>query len=211
MRNGECEVLSLRRLRQALYTADMKLRTGLYLIAAAVALLASGSSGCGNSTPQNEHVPAPSSGGLKQLISLQILDYEGIQKLIAGHRGQVVVMDCWSTSCPPCIEEFPKLVALHKKYDPTQLACISLSFDFEGLGKPEDVQADVLRFLQKQGATFENVLGGEASDVLLKQMNLASIPAVFVYDRQGKVHRFEGSKAYDDVPALVKQLLDQKQ
>jgi thiol-disulfide isomerase/thioredoxin len=174
-------------------------------MAATCALLASGLAGCGNSTANS---PA---GSMKQLVTVQILDYDGIQNLIANERGKVVVMDCWATSCPPCVEEFPKLVALHKTYDPAELTCISLSFDFEGLGKPEDVEGDVLKFLTQQEARFTNVLNSEPSDTLLKKMNLASIPAVFVYDRQGNLHRFEGSKAYDDVPALVRQLVDQKQ
>ncbi|HTQ37720.1 MAG TPA: TlpA disulfide reductase family protein [Pirellulales bacterium] len=165
--------------------------------------------GCGSHTghADSTEVPTPANAASTTNVSLQILDYNGIQKLIADHRGQVVVLDCWATSCPPCIEEFPKLVALHKKYDPAQLACISLSFDFEGLGKPEDVQADVLKFLQTHGAAFDNILCSESSDALLKKLNLASIPAVFVYDRQGNVHRFEGSKAYEEVPALIEKLI----
>jgi thiol-disulfide isomerase/thioredoxin len=179
-------------------------RPPFYRIAAVSAVLyCSGLVGCSNRDGTAESPSGQSPPG----VTLQILDYIGIQKLIAGHLGQVVVLDCWSTSCPTCIEEFPKLVALHKKYDPSQLACISLSFDFEGPGKPDDVQPEVLKFLQNQGAAFENVLGSEPSDVLLKKMNLASIPAVFVYDRHGNVHRFEGGKAYDSVPALVEQLL----
>ncbi|HZZ28494.1 MAG TPA: TlpA disulfide reductase family protein [Pirellulales bacterium] len=184
-----------------LYTADMKLCAGLYLIAAAVALLASGISGCGNRAANH------AARGMRQLISLQILDYDGIQKLIASHRGQVVVMDCWSTACPPCVEEFPKLVALSQKYNPDQLACISLSFDFEGIGKPEDVERGVREFLSSHHASFENVLGAEPSDTLLKKMNLPSIPAVFVYDRDGTEHRFEGTKAYDEAGLLVKKLI----
>src|SRR5262249_17806457 len=61
-------------------------------------------------------------------VTLKIADFDQVQAIIAAHRGQVVVMDCWSTSCPPCIEEFPKLVALHRNYPASKLACISLSF-----------------------------------------------------------------------------------
>jgi thiol-disulfide isomerase/thioredoxin len=188
----------------------MKVRETFYPIVIAAALLLGGSffSGCSNSTQLAQTQPGQTQAAAPA-ITLQILDLDGIQKFIAAHRGKIVVLDCWSTSCPPCIEEFPKLVALHNKYDVSNLACISLSFDFEGPGQPTEVQPTVLKFLQTQHATFENVLGGEPSDVLLKKMNLASIPAVFVYDRQGNLHRFEGSKAYDDVPALVKQLIDQ--
>jgi thiol-disulfide isomerase/thioredoxin len=156
--------------------------------------------GCGPTTN-----PAP-----EPTVSIKTLDYEGIQKLIADHKGKVVVMDCWSTSCGPCIQEFPKLVALHSKYDSKKLACISLSFDFEGGegAKPEDVQPDVLKFLEKQKATFDNVLCSEDSDTLRRKMDLAAIPAVYVYGRDGILaKRFEGEGAYQEVPALVETLL----
>ncbi|MCC7083733.1 MAG: TlpA family protein disulfide reductase [Pirellulales bacterium] len=140
-------------------------------------------------------------------VSLQTLDYDGVQKLVASHKGKVVVMDCWSTSCAPCIQEFPKLVALHKKYGPGKLACISLSFDYEGIGQPEEVKPGVLAFLEKQQATFDNVLCSEESDALRGKLDLAGIPAVYVYDRDGNYKRFEGSKAYDEVLPLVDSLI----
>lgn len=148
----------------------------------------------------------------KETVSLKVLDYVGIQELIGSHKGKVVVMDCWSTSCGPCIKEFPKLVALHKKYGPEKVACISLSFDFEGGegAKPEDVKPDVLKFLEKQQATFNNVLCSEDSDTLRKKMDLAAIPAVYVYDREGTLaNRFEGEEIYENVPPLVEKLLAQ--
>jgi thiol-disulfide isomerase/thioredoxin len=141
-------------------------------------------------------------------VSLQTLDYNGIQKLIASHKGKVVVMDCWSTSCEPCIREFPKLVELHKKHGADKVACVSLSFDYEGIGQPEEVQPGVLAFLEKQQATFDNVLCSEESDTLRKKMELSSIPAVYVFDREGKSKRFEGEEAYKEVPKLVEKHLE---
>lgn len=170
-------------------------------------------------------IEAPSDGGTPRAnprenssnaaeVTLQVLDYEGIQQLIAAQEGKVVVLDCWSTSCESCMREFPGLVALHRKYGPDLLACISLSFDYEGLGKPEDVQQPVLDFLRRQEATFTNVLSSDEADVLYSRLKLSSIPAVFVYDRQGKlVKRFTASDpsqpafTYQDVEQLVEQLL----
>ena len=43
-------------------------------------------------------------------VSVAVVDHSEIVKRIELHRGQVVVLDCWSTSCPPCIKEFPGLV-----------------------------------------------------------------------------------------------------
>ena len=37
-------------------------------------------------------------------VKLSIVTFEGIQERIARERGKVVVMDAWSTSCPPCMK-----------------------------------------------------------------------------------------------------------
>lgn len=149
-------------------------------------------------------------------VELQILDWEGLQQLIASHRGKVVVLDCWSTSCAPCIKEFPNLVALQNQHAREDLACISLSFDYEGIGQPEDQRARVLDFLQKQHATFDNVLSSLDSDALTARLDIPSIPAVFVYDRDGRLQkRFDNRHAsrtggpftYEQVAAVVERLL----
>jgi thiol-disulfide isomerase/thioredoxin len=155
-------------------------------------------SGCG--------VEAPTKA---DAVTLQTMNYADVEKLIESYRGQVVVMDAWSTSCDPCIKEFPNLVALSKKH-PGKVACISLSLDYEGLGKPDELHPKVLEFLHDQGATFKNVLAGEDSDAMLKHLGIASIPAVFVYDRQGKkVATFDKPGfTYRDVEQRARELLD---
>jgi thiol-disulfide isomerase/thioredoxin len=152
-------------------------------------------------------------------VELKLLDYDGIQKLIAGHRGKVVVMDAWSTSCLPCLKEFPKLVELQERVGRADLACVSLSLDYEGLGKPADEIERVLKFLMARKATFDNVLSTNAADDLYRRFQLASIPAVFVYDRQGQLRkRFDNEKAssstdvfsYEQVEQLVAELVNEK-
>ncbi len=150
-------------------------------------------------------------------VAVQLLDWDGLNRLLARHRGKVVVLDCWSTSCAPCIEEFPNLVALHNAYDRDRLACVSLSFDYEGIGRPEDQHQRVLAFLRDQQATFDNVLSTLDSDALTTKLDIPSIPAVFVYDREGKLHqRFDNRHAsrtggrftYDQVSEVVEHLLN---
>jgi thiol-disulfide isomerase/thioredoxin len=149
-------------------------------------------------------------------VRLRIVSYQEILDLIAQNRGKVVVMDAWSTSCAPCMKEFPNLVKLHNKYGRDELACVSLSFDYEGLGKPEEQQDRVLDFLRAQRATFDNLLSNEESDVLYRKFDLAAVPAVFVYDRSGALRkRFDNQKAkskdehftYQQVGELVAELL----
>lgn len=147
----------------------------------------------------------------EKTVAIQVLDYEGLQKLIASKKGKVVVMDCWATSCALCVAEFPKLVAINKQYGPEKVACISLSFDYDGSDKLDEVRPAVQKFLERQGATFDNVLSSVPSDELCKKLDLSSIPAVYVFGKDGKLaKRFKGAKAYDDVPALVEKLNSDK-
>lgn len=141
-------------------------------------------------------------------VELAILSFDEIQQRIAEKRGTVVVVDAWSTSCPPCMKDFHNLVELHKQYPPADLACISLSFDYEGIGKPEEASEPVLTFLREQGATFDNLMSSEESDVLYRKFQLNAVPAVFVYDREGKLReRFESEGAYEKVRTLVAELV----
>jgi thiol-disulfide isomerase/thioredoxin len=188
-------------------------------------LLAVGLSGCGSSEPLGTPTVIRESGVDPRVtaatespsdVQLSIVDYDGIQQHIARNRGRVVVMDAWSTSCPPCMKEFHNLVELHKQYGPQRVACISLSFDYEGIGKPEEQQDRVLKFLRQQGATFDNLMSNEESDALYRKFKLAAVPAVFVYDRAGQLRkRFDNEQAkskaeaftYEQVKQLVAELL----
>jgi thiol-disulfide isomerase/thioredoxin len=146
-------------------------------------------------------------------VSLRILDFDGLQRLIADKRGKVVVVDVWSTSCPPCVKSFPDLVALHRKFGPERLACVSVSLDYEGTDPPQRVAPAVLDFLTKQQATFDNVLASEEVFTMLKKLGVSAPPAVFVYNRDGKLReKFSeaGSKEkpiYERVGKLVEQLV----
>jgi thiol-disulfide isomerase/thioredoxin len=161
---------------------------------------------------------ATKEAGEKPKVSLEIVSWDETQKLVAAHKGKVVVLDAWSTSCQPCMKEFPNLVKLHQKYGGKGVACLSLSCDYQGIKNkpPEYYRERVMKFLDKQGAGFQNLLANEPAEELYEKMELASIPAVFVYGRDGKlVKRFDNEQAkteddnftYEDVNKLVEELL----
>lgn len=154
---------------------------------------------------------AASPSGESAGVDVAIKDYEGIQQVIQGKQGRIVVMDCWSTYCPPCMKEFHNLVELHHEY-PDDVACVSLNFDYTG-GKgaaPDDTRDDVIDFLKEKGATFDNMISSVPAEDLYQQMGFktAAVPAVFVYDRKGDLAKqFEGEVSYADVRQLVADLL----
>lgn len=130
-------------------------------------------------------------------VSLNLKNWDETLGLVAEHKGKVVVLDLWSTSCDPCMVEFPHLVELHKQHG-DKLVCMSASCDYAGIKSqpPETYRERVLEFLTKQNATFQNVLLNVESDALFEKIELASIPAVYVFGKDGKVaKRFDNDNA----------------
>ncbi len=150
-------------------------------------------------------------------VRVSLVDHAGLEAEIARHRGKVVVLDCWSTSCPPCVREFPRLVALQERHG-DDVACLSLSFDYEGIGAPEDVRQRVETFLTEVGAgRVVNLLGSEDCEAMYQKLGLFSVPAVYVYRPNGSLlQRFDDDDAtkrlgrpftYDDVEEAVRAAL----
>jgi len=94
---------------------------------------------------------------------------------------------------------------------------LNVNYDGSPDTSPEALRESVQKFLQDQGATFQNILSSEPDTALYDKLKLASIPAVYVYDRAGKLRkRFDNETAefgpegfdYDKhVVPLVEQLL----
>jgi len=148
-------------------------------------------------------------------VAVRFVDHDELMRTVARHRGKVVVLDCWSTSCPPCVRDFPGLVALARNHP--DVACLSLSFDYEGIGTPEEALPRVREFLEGVGAGgIDNMLGREESDVLYGKLDLASVPAVYVWGPDGTLaRRFDEDDAarrlgrpftYADIEAEVRAL-----
>ena len=150
-------------------------------------------------------------------VQVKLVDHAGLLAEVARQRGKVVVLDCWSTSCPPCVREFPRLVDLQNRHG-DQIACLSLSLDYEGIDKPEELLPPVRTFLEQvRAGRLVNMLASEESDSLYAKLGIDSVPAVFVYGRDGMLlQRFDEDDStkrlgrpftYDDVETVVKQAL----
>lgn len=137
-------------------------------------------------------------------ITLEAVTLEKLQEGIKQHKGKIVVMDVWSTTCLPCMREFPHLVELHKKYAKDGVVCMSLSLD------EAEAHEKALKFLKSKGATFPNYRLTEDG---FEKLRIPSIPVVFVYDRNGaEAARFndddpDNKFEYGDVEKMVQQIL----
>lgn len=129
-------------------------------------------------------------------VTLKVASWKETMQLLPKYKGRVVILDLWSTSCIPCMREFPNLVQLQERFG-DKVACISFNCDYVGIKSkpPEYYRERVMKFLQKREATFLNVLSSTPSDELFDQIQLASIPAVYVFGPDGKlVNRFDNDE-----------------
>jgi thioredoxin-like negative regulator of GroEL len=142
-------------------------------------------------------------------IVLKPVTHPGFEETVQQNKGKVVVVEFWATYCRSCKDYFSRLVELNDKYAGEGLAVISFSLD-----DPTDLDAQerALRFLKEQKATFTNLslASNEKSEHWWRHLGLRGIPAIFVYDRDGKrVQEFYGADKYPEVEKLVVQLLKQ--
>jgi thiol-disulfide isomerase/thioredoxin len=162
-----------------------------------------------------EPAPAKLAAAADSAVELKLVTWEEYQTWLKQQQGNIVVVDCWATYCAPCKKEFPHLVELSKKHAKDKVKCVSLSFDFEETKTPEKTYQPVREFLTKMDARFTNLLVTLDADELHQKMGLTSIPGVFVYDAQGKLHKlFDNSEPgkqfnYEQVGAAVEALLKQ--
>lgn len=186
------------------------------------------SSGAAQPKAGGFEMPATGEGALPVVVQRPVLDdvtadakvtltaakLDAIQKHVAG-TGKVTVVDFWSLSCEPCVKEFPGLVKLHRELS-DKVTCISVDVDFDGRkSKPaETYRPRVEAFLSSVDATFTNFLCETANEEVYAALKIVSIPAVLVFDADGKLVRTftdtgkdVGFSYEEDIAPLAKSLL----
>ena len=93
-------------------------------------------------------------------------------------KGKVVVVDFWSTWCPPCRAEIPGYTELQRKYGKDGFMIVGISLDQAG---PEVVKS----FADKHGINYQLVMGDEK--VVAAFGGVEGIPTTFLIDRAGQI------------------------
>ena len=138
--------------------------------------------------------------------ALPTLDEVGFQKLVASHRGKVVVYDFWATWCEPCRAELPQLIKLEAKLRSRGFELVTISAD-----EPEQA-ADAAKVLKKTGFTgpaYRKQAQNDERfiDAIDRQWG-GALPALFLYDRNGrKARSFIGETDISALEAAVSKLL----
>jgi peroxiredoxin len=95
---------------------------------------------------------------------------------LKGLRGKVVLVNFWSTSCPPCREEIPDLEQLYQRFRAQGLVILAIS---------GDKAADLQEYVATQKVSFPVLI--DPDDKVKEQFRVVGIPKTFLYDREGRL------------------------
>lgn len=147
-------------------------------------------------------------------VSLEAVKYDTyLARIAANKKAKITMVDGWATWCGVCMENFPHVVEMHKKYASKGLAVVSLSLD--DATEPKDL-ATVKKFLEAKGATFTNFILNEEPTDAFEKLKVGTMPAVFFFGPDGKeIARFthddpENAFTYDEIEEAAKALLEGK-
>jgi len=122
----------------------------------------------------------PGADAVSALTVAQFKDLSGQPASLEPWQGRVLVVNFWASWCPPCLEEIPGLVRIHRELEPKGLQVVGIAVD----------SADNARLLAAQlGVSYPVfVTGVEVIDLTRRLGNRAgALPYTLVLDRSGKV------------------------
>jgi peroxiredoxin len=131
-------------------------------------------------------------------------DLQGRDVSLSSLRGKVVVVNFWTKTCGPCLEEMPDLADLARVLKPMDdVAMLTVSTDEE----PQDVK-DTLKSILKEEPPFAVLLDPE-SKIVKGKYGTTLFPETWIIDKEGVIRaRFDGKREWTDssIVELVNQL-----
>jgi thiol-disulfide isomerase/thioredoxin len=136
--------------------------------------------------------PGPGSAGEPaEQIQVDVVSARDLKQLRESSPGKVQLVNFWATWCGPCVDEFPDLVELSRRYESDGLQLVTVS------ANSPDERPQVLAFLQRFNPPSRNLLFGSTDlYTMLKSFDsgwVETIPYTALVDRKGRiVFRREG-------------------
>ena len=131
----------------------------------------------------------------KPAPELSVTDIHGNPVALSALEGKTVLLDFWTTWCPPCRADAPALDKLYRKYGEKDLMIVGISVS-------ED-RAIVEKFLKEHPHDFPVVLTTE--NELPAAYQIGVFPTYIVIDRDGTLaSAVQGGKGFPELRKLLK-------
>ena len=125
--------------------------------------------------------------------------YEDEDIAAADLRGEVLVLNVWYASCPPCRKEAPDLQAIHEEYLEQGVAFLGINV--------RDSAGPAQAFEESYGITYPSLPDPDATIMYALRGQVApnAVPSTLVIDREGRVGaRISGAAD----PSVLRAMID---
>ena len=114
---------------------------------------------------------------------------------LSDYKGQVVLINFFSTNCPPCRVEIPDFVLLQNQYGSKGFAVIGISVDQNG-------KRILPGFVQALRINYPILLA--TSKVIRDYGNIYALPASFLIDRDHRIlKQYTGMVTKDELEPII--------
>lgn len=121
---------------------------------------------------------APQKGFLAPDFELSTLEGETIK--LSDLRGKPVLINLWTTWCPPCRAEMPAIEKIYREYKNDGLIVLAINMTYQ------DTFENIEPFIDEYELTFPILL--DQSNSVGSAYQLRSLPSSFFIDREGIVN-----------------------
>ena len=128
-------------------------------------------------------------------FTLTLFDGESLS--LSELRGKVVLIDFWTSWCPPCRREAPTLAEAYRRFQ-------GRGVEFVGVAV-WDSEEQASGFVRELGVEYPN--GLDSKGTIAIDYGLTGIPEKYIVDREGRlVRKFAGPMELDRLEALLIEL-----
>jgi peroxiredoxin len=139
-------------------------------------------------------------GGLRAK-DFTLKDVKSKTMKLSDLRGRVVLLNFFSTWCPPCRIEIPELIKIYQKYNKKNVLVVGVSLD------TEDVPKIVQDYVRDMKIPYPVLIGNME---LAGEYQVSAVPTLFLIDKKGKItKRFDGVVPNSKIEKVIKVLIDQ--
>jgi thiol-disulfide isomerase/thioredoxin len=126
---------------------------------------------------------------------LNAIDIQGRPVALSAYKGKTVLLDFWTTWCPPCRADGPALDKLYSKYG-------EKDFMIVGVSVSEDREI-VEKFLKEHPHSYPVLLTSE--NEMPRPYQIGVFPTYIVIDRDGTIAAaLEGDQGFGDLRRVLK-------